>query len=150
MTASDKKLQGRLVYLTAHVDVWLRQVNSKFNIPMANRIAKIHKVFDWNTKQGRLLLREREKTGKWKNLNPKDFKYVLKIYYPELKKEDKVGITVEEVFPRHFPGTEMTMFEPLPDWMLKDLQREEKEVFRLVEKNSAERHNIKKRSSGNR
>jgi hypothetical protein len=150
MNASDKKLRGRLVYLTTHVDIWLRQVNPKFNVPMANRIAKIHKIFDWANKEGKILLREREKIGKWTELDPKDFKYVLKIYYPELKKGSKAGITLEEIFPRKFPGTELNMFEPLPEWMLKDLQREEKNAFSLVENDSPKSHNLKKRSSGNR
>jgi hypothetical protein len=129
---SDKELSGRLVFLTTHMDVWLRQVNPKFNIPMANRIAKVVKVFDWDTAEGKLLLREREKTGKWKNLDPKEFKFVLKIYYPDLVKDNKDGITVEEVVPRFFPKTEMMMLNVIPEWMLKSLQKEEKDILKLV------------------
>jgi hypothetical protein len=116
------------------MDVWLRQVNPKFNIPMANRIAKVIKVFDWDTPEGKLLLREREKTGKWKKLEPKDFKFVLKIYYPDIIKDKKEGITVEEVVPRYYPKSEMAMFDALPLWMLTSLQKEEKDVLKLVEK----------------
>lgn len=138
MNILDKDLNGRLVYLTKHLDIWLRQMNPKFNVPMANRIAKVIKVFDWDTEEGKLLLREREKTGKWKKLDPKAFKFVLKIYYPDLIKNQKDGITVEEVVPRYFPDTEMLMFNVLPDWMLKSLQKAEKDVLKLEQKSSTD------------
>jgi len=132
----DKDFAGRLVYLTMHCDVWFRELNPKFNIPMVNRIAKVVKVFDWETEEGQLLLSEREKTGKWGNLDPKAFKYVLKVYCPELKIKNRVGFATEEVLPRKYPGTELTMFEPLPPTMLRSLQKEEKDIFKLLRKNS--------------
>jgi hypothetical protein len=132
-TEKDQDLNGRLVFLTYHVDVWLKQTNPKFNIPMANRIAKVIKVFDWNTDEGKLLLREREKTGKWKNMDAKAFKFVLKVYYPELIKGEKKGFTAEEVLPRYYPGTEFLLFDRIPSWMLTSLQKEEKDVLKLVE-----------------
>lgn len=125
------ELSGRLVYLTVHSDVWFREINPKFNVPMVNRIAKIVKVFDWDTEEGKLLLSEREKTGKWTKLNPKDFKYVLKIYCPELVIKDRKGLTTEELLPRLYPGTDLKMFEILPPWMLESLQKEEKDIFKL-------------------
>jgi hypothetical protein len=103
---------------------------------MVNRIAKVVKVFDWETEEGQLLLSEREKTGKWSNLDPKAFKYVLKVYCPELKIKNRVGFATEEVLPRKYPGTELTMFEPLPPTMLRSLQKEEKDIFKLLRKNS--------------
>lgn len=130
----EKELSGRLVYLTTHSDVWFREINPKFNIPMANRIAKVVKVFDWETDEGRLLLSEREKTGKWGKLNPKDFKFVLKIYCPELVLKGKTGFATEEVLPLRYPGTELVMFELLPLWMLQSLQKEEKDVFKILRK----------------
>jgi hypothetical protein len=114
------------------MDAWLRQVNPKFNIPMANRIAKVVKVFDWDTAEGVLLLQEREKTGKWGKLNPKDFKFVLKVYYPDLVRDKKAGITAEEVVPRCYPETVLNLFELLPVWMLSSLQKEEKDILKLI------------------
>jgi hypothetical protein len=131
----SENFSGRLVYLTAHCDVWFRELNPKFNIPMANRIAKVVKVFDWKTEEGRLLLAEREKTGKWGKLSPKAFKYVLKIYFPELKLKNKTGFATEEMLPRNYPGTKLTMFELLPEWMLKNLQKEEKDIFKILRNN---------------
>jgi len=55
----EKKVEGKLVYLTYHVDIWFRELNKEFNIPMANRLAKVVKEFNWNTKEGKLLLKER-------------------------------------------------------------------------------------------
>ncbi len=130
----DKDLDGKLVYLTVHFDVWLRQTTPSFNIPMANRIAKVVKVFDWNTKEGQLLLREREKTGKWGKMNPKDFKFVLKVYYPDLVKGEKKGITAEEVLPRCFPGTELYLFDEIPQNFLNSWMKTEKDVLHLVSK----------------
>jgi len=131
-----EKLAGRLVYLTTHSDVWFREINPKFNVPMANRIAKIVKVFDWDTDEGKLLLSEREKTGKWGKLDPKAFKYVLKIYFPELVLRNRKGLTTEEVLPMLYPSTKLTMFELLPLWMLKNLQKEEKDIFKLLRKDT--------------
>jgi hypothetical protein len=132
----DKDFAGRLVYLTTHSDVWFREINPKFNVPMANRIAKVVKVFDWDTDEGRLLLSEREKTGKWGKLDPKAFKFVLKIYCPELIIKNKVGFATEEILPIKYPGTDLTMFELIPPWMLRSLQKEEKDIFKLLRKDS--------------
>jgi len=130
----DIELNGKLVFLTSHVEVWLKQINPKFKIPMANRIAKVVKVFDWGSKEGKFLLKEREKTGKWSKLKPEDFKYVLRIYYPDLIKDKKQGFTAEEVLPQYYPGTQMLLFDLVPDWMLEHLQKAEKDIFKVVEK----------------
>lgn len=139
---NDSDLSGKLIFLTVHYDVWLRQVNSKFNIPMANRLAKIVKVFNWNTAEGKLLLEQRKNTGKWEKLNSKDFKFVLKIYCPDLNKNGKMGLTTYEVSPKFYPGTKLTMFQVVPVWMLRDLQKEEKDIFK-VEKDSVSDKNRK-------
>lgn len=147
----SENLSGRLVYLTTHCDVWFRELNPKFNIPMANRIAKVVKIFDWDTEEGRLLLAEREKTGKWGKLNPKAFKYILKIYCPELKLKNKTGFATEEMLPRNYPGTDLSMFELIPGWMLKSLQKEEKDIFKVLRNNpdSDTKSNTKSRSKTN-
>lgn len=129
-------LKSRLVFLTVHTDIWFREINPQFNIPMVNRIAKIIKIFDWETEEGKLLLSERKKLEKWGNLDSEDFKYVLKIYFPELKYKGKIGFRVEEVLPRYYPKTKLLMFDLLPAWMLKDLQREEKDIFKIYKRDT--------------
>lgn len=145
----DEELAGRLVYLTIHSDVWFRELNPKFNVPMVNRIAKIVKVFDWESDEGRYLLAEREKNGKWGKFNPKAFKFVLKIYCPELKIKDKIGFATEEVMPRNYPGTDLSMFELLPPWMLKSLQKEEKDIFKIDLQNQTVDNKTKAETSTN-
>lgn len=135
----DKELSGRLVYLTHHYDVWLRQVSPKFEVTMANRLAKVIKVFDWDTDEGKILLEERERTGKWTKLDSKAFKFVLKVYAPDLELKGKKHLTFVEMAPRYYPGTEMQMFSLLPEIMLKDLQKEEKNIFSLQKKHDTER-----------
>jgi hypothetical protein len=130
----EEDLRGRLVYLTVHTDIWFREINPQFNIPMVNRTAKVIKIFDWETEEGKLLLSERKKLKKWGNLDSEDFRYVLKVYFPELKYRGKMGLTVEEVLPRYYPKTKLLMFELLPSIMLKDLQKEEKDIFRIYKR----------------
>jgi len=144
---ADSDLAGRLVFLTIHMDAWLRHVNANFNIPMANRLAKVVKVFDWDTDEGKLLLEEREKNGKWKEFNPKDFKFILKIYYPELylPHRERQGTSVQEVVPRCYPGTERMLFDLLPDWLLVDLQKEEKNILQVERKIASLKSNVSKR-----
>jgi len=133
---TDKELFGRLVYLTPHADHWIRDSNPGFNIPMANRIARVVKVFDWDTEEGKYLLSEREKSGKWGKFDPKDFKFVLTIFYPELVKDGKTGLPVEEVMPRYYPGGKLLLFDVLPEWMRKEFSREvsKDRTFKLVPK----------------
>lgn len=121
----DNNLEGKLVYLTVHYDRWLRDITANFNVPMANRLAKVIKVFDWNTKEGKILLEARKKTGKWDNLDPKAFKFVLQIYYPEIISGNKKGITIEEVCSRKYPGTDFNLFEIIPDWMVTSIRSDE-------------------------
>jgi hypothetical protein len=120
---NDQNLLGRLVYLSVHSDRWLRHRNEVFHVLMANRIARVIKVFDWETAEGKYLLEQREKSGKWADLPSKDFKFVLSIFYPELVRDGKVGITVEEMLPRVYPGEKTTLFELLPDWMGQELSK---------------------------
>ena len=132
---TDLDLSGRLVFLTRYLEKWYRDLDPKFNVPITNRLAKIIKVFDWDTEEGKLLLAEREKTGKWKTLDPKSFKFVLKVYYPDLVFKNSKKLTIEEVTPKFYPGSQHEMFSLIPDWMLKDLMKEEKNAFKIVKKN---------------
>jgi len=136
---TDKEFSGKLVFLTVHVDKWLREINPNINVPMANRIAKVIKVFDWGSEEGKLLLDQRKKIGKWKTLDPRSFKFVLKIYHPDLiaknnSGKEVLGFAAEEVLPRYYPSSKLTFFECVPDWMLRDFKKVEKEIFQIVDK----------------
>lgn len=127
--------EGDLVFMTVHFDAWLKRANPKFNVPMANRLAKVIKVFDWETEEGKTLLKMRMDSGKWNKLDPKDFKYVLKVYYPDLimKASKKAGMVAEEVCPKFFPGTQLMLFDKVPEWMMSDVLKKEK-IFKVVKK----------------
>jgi hypothetical protein len=131
---NDKDLDGKIVYLTKHLESWYKELTPNFNVPITNRLAKIVKVFDWDTEEGKLLLEAREKTGKWNNLDAKSFKFVLKVYYPDLNIKKSKKVTIEEVMPRLYPGTQNAMFQVVPDWMLSDIIKEEKNTFTVVKK----------------
>jgi hypothetical protein len=133
-TINDKDLAGRLVYLTRYLEKWYKDLNPAFNVPITNRLAKVVKVFDWDTDEGKLLLSEREKTGKWKSLEPKLFKFILKVYYPELILKNSKKVMIEEVVSQYYPGTENKMFCLLPDWMVEDLNKEQKNILTVVKK----------------
>lgn len=129
----DHELLNKIVFLTVHTDRWLRDGNPRFNIPMANRLARVVKVFDWETEEGRLLLEARRRSEKWGSMDPRDFKFVLSIYYPELVKDGKRGMTVEEVMPRKYPGTDLDLFTSMPAWVLEDVVKERKgDLFKLA------------------
>jgi hypothetical protein len=127
----DLELDGKLVYLTRYQEKWFKDLDAKFDVPITNRLAKVVKVFDWETEEGKILLAEREKTGKWARLDPKAFKFVLKVYYPELVFKNSKRVMLEEVTSRYYPGTTHEMFSLIPDWMLKDIVKEEKNTFKV-------------------
>lgn len=131
---TDNDLNGKLVYLTRYLEMWYKSRMPNFNVPITNRLAKVIKIFDWDTEEGKLLLEARKKTGKWDSIEPKDFKYVLKVYYPELTINKKSKVMVDEVVPRFYPGSKNEMFSLLPKWMLSDLIKEEKNSFSIVKK----------------
>jgi len=131
----DSDFDGHLVYLTRCLEKWYHDLDPTFDVPISNRLAKVIKVFDWSTDEGKLVLNAREKTGKWGNkLISEDFKFVLKVYYPELTTKTNNKVTATEVVPRYYPGTKMEMFSLLPDWMIKDLLKAEKNAFKVERK----------------
>lgn len=132
----DEKFIGRVVFLTTHMDHWLREANPGFNVPMVNRLAKVVKVFDWTSEEGITLLEMRKSNSKWDRLVPEDFKFVLDIYYPELlSKTGKVpGITILEHVPRKYPGTELPLFDLYPEKLLSGLLKGQGEFFKVLKK----------------
>lgn len=134
---TDSELSGRLVYLTPHADFFLRESNPGFastNIQLANRIGRVAKVFDWDSAEGRLLLKERGKVDKWRSKDPRDYKFVVSICYPDLSMEGKRGFFVDEVMPRYHPASKEPLFEELPPWMAEELSKSQSDhrSFSLV------------------
>lgn len=133
---ADEEFIGRVVFLTTHMDHWLREANPGFNIPMVNRLAKVVKVFDWGSEEGKILIGLRKDNPKWGRLVSEDFKFVLNIYYPELlSKSGKLpGLTILEHVPRKYPGTELPLFDLYPERLLSDLLKGQGEFFKVLKK----------------
>jgi len=69
----------------------------------------------------------------------------LKVYFPELKYKGRLGLKVDEVLPRYYPKTKLLMFDLLPPWVLKDLHKEESDIFKIYKRDIDNRtDNIKK------
>lgn len=134
-----KVVNGDIVYLTRHYAEWIKMLNSDIDISLVHRIAKVVKVFNWNTLEGKSLLAQREATGKWKALNSKDFKYVLKVYFPEIKskKDSRAGVLTYEVLPINYPGTEYPLFEIYPKHLIDDINKKDLvDIFKLEKKDA--------------
>jgi len=126
--------KGDVVYLTRHYAEWMKMLKGDLDISLIHRIAKIVKVLDWDTEEGKALLQQREYTGKWENINSKDFKYVLKIYYPDLipPRGKKSGLSGYEVLPRNFPNTEYPLFDIYPKHLLDDIfKKDVEDIFKI-------------------
>lgn len=130
----DKDLDGKLVYLTLFYEKWIREVHPEFNIPMVNRLAKVVKVIDWDTDEGRLILNERKRNGKWDKLKSEDYRFVLNIYYQELAQTRK-NIAIAEMMPRYYPDSKNELFRILPESMITGLLKKEQNAFKVVKKN---------------
>ena len=94
---------GDVVYITMAGQDFIARNKPDFSVNIAGRLARIHDIYDWKTPRGKSLLAERAKSPKWVNLKSEDYKYVLVIYYPDLKKDDVLGISIAELFPEHHP-----------------------------------------------
>jgi hypothetical protein len=101
---------------------------------MVNRLAKVVKVLNWDTEEGKLILQERQKTGKWEKLNSEEYKYILDIYYPELVKTRK-NISISELVPRYYPESKDELFSILPNSIITGLLKKEQNTFKIVSKN---------------
>lgn len=131
--------EGDVVFFTRHYAEWLREINPKLDITLIHKIAKIIKIIDWETDEGRAILKEREATGKWKKLNSKDFKYILRVYHPDIVGKDKKnpGVIAYEVLPKNYPGLkeDAPLFDLYPKTLLEDIFSEDllSPTIRLVE-----------------
>lgn len=112
---------GDLVFLTTAFENYIREKHPKTGIPLVNRLAKVEEIIDWNSEKGKKIKEVREKSGKWKDLSIEDSKYILSIYYHDLKgRKGQYGVVERGVsmFKNH-PKTGNSFFEKIPDWIFK-------------------------------
>lgn len=138
-TIGDIMKEGDIVFFTQHYAEWIKLLKGDLDISLIHRIAKIVKIFNWDTEEGKMLLEQRVLTGKWNNLESKDFKFVLDVYYPDLVngKKKQLGIKAIEVLPALFPGTEFPLFVVYPQHLLDDMFKKiDHDIFKLEKKRS--------------
>jgi len=123
---------GDLFFLTKHFDAYMRKKHPTLSVLLTNRIAKLEEIIDWNTEKGRNIRLVREKTGKWKDLNQDDCKYVMSIFYHDLRgRNGQPGVIERGVAMfQNDPETGQPFFEPMPDWVFKEIMKK-CEIFKV-------------------
>ena len=117
---------GEMVVLTAAYERHLMAANPLLRYTMSNRLAKIEEIFDWESPKGKKIKAARLKTNaaKWSKLPLEDCRYVLSIYYPELKGRQGQNGVAERGMPSFSkdPETGEAYFIKVPEWMVKEIQ----------------------------
>lgn len=137
---SDIK-ENDLVFLTMSAHAWICRNNASFSIPYSGRFARVIKVLDWDTEEGKAVLRARTDgafAGKWGEYDVRDFKYILDVYLPEMyAKESKIpGVVVPVVLPLHSPKDNSVLFEKMSESFIGKMMADV--VIPKVELNSKE------------
>jgi len=117
--------EGQIVYLTKHFHTFLKAKAPDIQIQVVGRIARIVKIIDWDTDEGRKIKAARESIEAWKDPQKsnmvEDYKYLLDILYPEIDYKGK-GLIHPEVVPEYLSiDSKQRLFEPYPPKMLKYL-----------------------------
>jgi len=119
----DDLQPGDLLFLTADYDKYVRGKHKDLKIILTNRLAKLEEIIDWSSPKGKIIKEAREKSGKWENLPIEECKYLITIYYHDLKgRKGQSGVT-ERCIPlfRTHPRTNEPFFLKAPDWVYKDI-----------------------------
>ena len=124
LTEPDSFKVGDVVYVTMSGHDFITRNRPEFNVNIAGRMARVHDIYDWKSTRGKKILAERAKLPKWKDRISEDYKYVLVIYYPELKKEDTQGLSIPELFTEFHPmqaEPKIRLFRKWDDELLSDM-----------------------------
>lgn len=122
---SNNIKSGDLVLLTGAFNAYFHKKHPESKLCLTNRLAKCEEIIDWGSEKGQMIKAARLKSGKWKNLPLEDNKYIISIFYHDLKgREGKKGVVERGVpmFQVH-PKTGVPFFEKVPDWMLKEIMK---------------------------
>jgi len=115
---------GDLVFFTVVYDIWLHKRNPTHHHVMANRLARLEQIIDWDSETGKVIAEARKSHMRsWVGLDPLQCKYIFTVYYPELPGRDgKSGAIACGVpmFAEH-PVSKKPFFIPVPEWLSKQL-----------------------------
>lgn len=115
--------QGDLVFLTVAYERYMYERNPNIQISFVNRLARIEDIIDWESPRGQKIKRMRLSSGKWDGLPLEDNKYLLSIYYHDLKGRNGQNGVIESSVPsfsKH-PKTGDCLFVKVPDWIYRQL-----------------------------
>lgn len=124
---------GDLIFLTRNYNEYFHSKKRVSDIVLTNRLAKIEEIIDWNSDKGKKIKAARIESGKWADLSLEDCRYLISIYYPELKgRKGQLGV-VERGVPMFQcnPKTGQAFFEKIPDWLFKEILKK-CEAFEIV------------------
>lgn len=130
--------KGDIVFITmAGQDFLSRNRGDEFNINVYGRLARIDKVYDWDTPEGEKILEGRAKHFTWSKLDKEQFKYVVHIFCPDLNdpSSGSRGVLFPEIMAEYHPiAKDMRMMEKWPGSFLVHAFSDNRD-FKLVEKN---------------
>jgi len=114
---------GDLLFLTETYDKYVREKYPNLKIILTNRLAKLEGIIDWASARGKTIKEAREKSGKWDNLPIEACKYLVTIYYYDIKGRKGQSGVAERCVPLFMdhPETKKPFFYKVPDWVYKDI-----------------------------
>jgi len=130
----DEIKAGDLVFLTQEYEDYVYKRNPKLTVPteyrpsnvrFTNRLAKIEEIIDWNSPKGMKILELRKKSGKWINKPVEDCKYMVSVYYHDMKGrkgEQGVAVRGQPMYSRD-PDTNAPFFVKVPDWIFREIAK---------------------------
>ncbi len=122
----EKLKPGDLLFLTPAYERYLRNKHPNLKVKMANRLAKLEDIIDWDSEKGQILKALRIKSGKWKKLPLEENKYIISIYYHDLKGKKGEPGTIERGVPmfRYHPKSKDPFFVKIPGWIYDEIMKE--------------------------
>jgi hypothetical protein len=123
ITEKDFK-EGDIVFITMAGQDWMNRNVTGSGIPVSGRLGVIHEKISWKSKKGRELLKKRIDSKEWDPQEAEDRKFVLRIYFPELKVDEREGMVSIENLPLYHNSVEdkkVPLFLPYYDSMIVDM-----------------------------
>jgi hypothetical protein len=114
---------GDLVFLTKAYEDYFRQRNpTAVHIFLTNRLAKIEKIIDWESEDGKKIKKARIDSGKWEGLPLEDSRYLLSIYFHDLVgRKGQQGVVSKECLFKEDPQKKEAFFVKVPNSILKEI-----------------------------
>ena len=122
----DNLIPGDLLFLTSAYELYLKNKYPKLKVRVVNRLAKLEDIIDWDTPKGKRIKEARVKSGKWKKLPLEENKYIISVYYHDLKGRKGEEGAIERGVPmfRYHPKSGVPFFQKVPDWIYQEIMKQ--------------------------